>query len=97
MRLRRLVSAGLGVLMLGKRFITWTIEYTGPFAALVKAIPVMLMAVFITFPLYTYPLWLMWAQAMGEPGCYFIYALWWLMFFTLALCASVLGYLREKR
>lgn len=79
-----------------KKFIVWTVEYTGPLAEIVKVIPVILMAILIMSPMFLYPLMMMWAQTFGEPICYFLYALWWFMFFGSAVCVAIIGYMREK-
>ena len=87
---------GKSILRIGKAFIGWTLDYTGPLAEIVKAIPILLMAAFLLFPFWTYPLWLWAGQGIGAPGNYVLYVLWWLMWIASMIVAAVIGYLRES-
>jgi hypothetical protein len=91
-----IINLGKFILRIGKAFIDWTLDYTGPLAGIVKAIPILLMAAFILFPFWTYPLWLWAGQGVGAPGNYVLYALWWLMLIASMTAAAVIGYYRES-
>jgi hypothetical protein len=54
----------------------WAIDYTGFGAEFVKPIPVLLMLVVISHPLWSFPMWLMLAHSVTRLWQYVIYVLW---------------------
>lgn len=78
-----------------RRFITWTVEYDGFAAELVKCIPVVLMAACIFYPWYTYPLWVWLGYSLGSSLNYLVYALWLTQFVLAAIGSAVIRYLQE--
>jgi hypothetical protein len=52
-------------------------DYTGVLSEFVKAVPALMMLAALTYPAWGFLLALMASRALGEPGCYVVYALWW--------------------
>lgn len=91
-----IVRLVLPILRIGKTLIEWTVDYTGPLAEFVKTIPILLMAVFVLFPVWSYPFLLLASQKVGAPGNYIIYVFWWLMMIAGIVGAAAVGYTRES-
>jgi len=67
------------------RVVRWAINYVGPGAELIKLIPILLMVIFIIYPLWSYPLWIWFALWLG-PWSIIAFILWliqWPLIFLL--------------
>jgi hypothetical protein len=76
-------------------FLSWTVDYSGIGAEFVKALPVILVLLCVTYPWWSFPFWLRLSLLCGEPLCYVIYALWVGQWFILGLISFTVAYLRS--
>jgi hypothetical protein len=78
------------------RFVEWTIDYTGPLAELVKTIPVILMAICIFYPAWSWPFWMKLGMMVGYPSNLILLGLWSSVYFVLLFLVAAIGYTREN-
>ena len=72
------------------------VDYSGQFAFIVKAIPVIIMLVIIAYPWWSYPLWLSLSMTLKEPYSYIIYVVWLSQWVLVGLFALAVEYVRES-
>lgn len=70
----------------------WASNYAGFGAAFVKPIPVIFMLLFISYPVWSFPLWLMWSQSVASLWQYVIYVLWLVQFPLILSAGFFVGY-----
>jgi len=73
------------------------VDYTGPFAAILKGLPVAAMALLILSPFILYTWLLNIAQFIRPPLSYLLYISWLTYIGLLVVGASVLGYVMETK
>lgn len=70
----------------------WANNYTGFGAVFVKPIPILFMFIFLWYPLWSFPLWLMWAHSVTRLWQYVIYVLWLVQFPIIFSAVAFVGY-----
>ncbi|MEM4704616.1 MAG: hypothetical protein QXJ02_06075 [Candidatus Bathyarchaeia archaeon] len=79
------------------RPIIWSINYTGPLAPLVKAIPLLAMLICVSSPGWGYVFWLNLALKIGEPWNYGLYVIYIIVSWVIVPCLGVvIGYILQK-
>lgn len=76
-------------------FVEWTIDYAGPFAELVKPIPVILMAICIFYPAWSLPFWIKLGMTVGYPLNLIVLGVWSSIYLALLVLVAAIGYIRE--
>ena len=74
------------------KVFNWTTDYAGFGAAFVKPIPVLLMLLVISYPGWSFPLWLAWARSVTQLWQYVIYVLWLIQFPVIFSVGVFAGY-----
>ena len=71
-----------------KRFWSWTADYTGRLAEIIKGFRVAVLFIIVFYPFWSYPLWLYAARSLGSPFNIVIYILFWIQILTIAILAG---------
>jgi hypothetical protein len=85
------------VLKIYKRLWIDTCEYSGRGAEIVKTIPVLIIAILIFYPAWSFPIYLWLSLVYGPPLSYILYALWVGQILVLALALAYIDYVRKSR
>jgi hypothetical protein len=72
-------------------------DYVGPGAEIVKTIPVLIMAILIFYPAWSFPIYLWLSLMYGPPVSYILYTLWVGQILVLALALAYMDYVRKIR
>jgi len=74
------------------RLFTWSCDYDGFGAIIVKPLPALMMMAVIWSPLFVFPF----LMCHPPPLCYVLYAFWITWFFSAVVLTAVLGYIKEE-
>jgi hypothetical protein len=70
----------------------WTNNYSGRFAPVVKGIPVAVIAVGVTYPWWSFPLWMWLGLTVGVPWCYVVGVAYVIQIFAFSIAAAAITY-----
>jgi len=85
------------ILKIYKKLWIDTCEYSGRGAEIVKAIPVLIIAILIFYPAWSFPIYLWLSLEYGPPLSYILYILWIGQILVLALALAYIDYIRKSR